>query len=257
MTWWWRTVVCGCAVILGLTTGPAAWALFTDTVSVKSGNISAGAIATPAAPTVTQTVNGASLSFVATTAGPSDGRPDKYEVLSHDMATGGSATIVCNGLAPAPAQCTVPNPTNVNLWFSVRARVGDNWIKVSPRAAYPADSTAPTTTTTAPCSATVVVCGTAADPAGVTRVEYQFQRSRRVLGLLQPTLSCWDGAKWVEVACAAFRNATGTTTWQVPGTPSVAYVAPPALTTQSFTLQVRATDTFGNVSAVQSVTFTA
>ena len=58
MSWWWRLVVCGCAVILGLTADPAAWAVFTDSASTTSGTFAAGGIATPAAPTAKQEAAG-------------------------------------------------------------------------------------------------------------------------------------------------------------------------------------------------------
>ncbi len=246
---------------------PGTLAAFTDRASIAAGPaaapttaFTAGTIATPVSPTAGQTAaSTVTLTWTATSIGSNGGTAPAYDVLRFGTATGGTATVVCAGV-PA-LNCVDSAAPSGTSYYVLRARVGSNWFKDSPRVAVTADTVAPTVSITNPldgCSGTVVACGTAADSgSGVAKVEYTFRRTRTFFLGGQPTYSCWNGNAWAAANAdnsCTFANTTGTTAWQVPGVKNTAY-ADVFLYTLTYTLTVRATDAVGNVSANATATF--
>ena len=244
------------AVAIGVsTTGTLAY--FTDQASVNAGSsantaFTSGSVATPATPTVTQTATtglaAVSWSATAVTTGAGNTTATSYDVLRYTTATGGTATVVCTGVTAT--SCSAPKVAGTS-YYAVRARFQANWVNEGGRRAHAPDTTGPTVVIDANVGAcATVVCGTASDSGGgtVALVEYNFVRRATRTG--QPTTySCWNGSTWVANAGAtcAWNNATGTTSWRVPGNQNTAYANPPAGWTYTLTLTVRGTDSFGNV----------
>jgi signal peptidase I len=96
-------------------------------------------------------------------------------------------------------------------------------------------------------STTQPACGTMSDTSTITNVDYIL---RRVQG---GVTRCWSGTAY-GTDCTTYRAGTAaTTTWRIAGANATVYATPGA-----FTLTVRVTDTWGNVTTqVRTFTVTA
>jgi hypothetical protein len=262
-------------VALVLSLASAAWAVFTDTATVRAGSatgsataFTSGSLGTPGTPVVAaQATPTSALTLTWTAASVTGGgtgtTPSGYEVLRWSAATGGTATTVCT--TTTAVTCSTTAPTSGTAWFAVRARIGGAWARDSARAAW-VDTVAPTASFTQPtnglsllagvlasnvttsCGTGAVACGTASDSSTIASAQYRFVRGGT---------QCWNGSAWVagsNAACAAGvyqagtvqqgTSPTTTATWRVPGTPGGVNGAYNALT--SYTLAIRLTDAAGN-----------
>ncbi len=235
---------------------PGTMATFSDTATIGTGSISAGAVATPAAPSAAQTApTDVTIEWTPTSVGSDSAKATSYDVLRFSAANGGAGTLVCSVTGLTCIDTSAPSGTS---YYLLRAKFATNWTKDSARVAYTPDTTAPTLTIMNPidsCSGSVAACGTASDTgSGVEKVEYTLRRVRTFF-LGGTAVTCWNGASWVgpnpDNSCP-FALANGTTSWQVPGAKSAVYADSPFLFSYMITLTARATDAAGNVSTVAS-----
>lgn len=262
----------GAVAAVAVTGTSGTLATFTDKASATTGTSSSGSIAVPTQPDVITQATGtgaAPISWAAVRTG--DTNAMSYDVVRYTQATGGIGTVVCDDVT-TPLSCTEPKPAsaaaNTTYYYAIRANYGANWFAESTaRRTYTPDVivptgtyTTPTATTTAAGSCTQLVCGTAADTGGgsVARVEFSLMRERTLILNLSSTAQCWTGSAYVAAtngACPTFYQASGTTSWAVPGQRSTAYAAAPVGYTQDFTLFVRLIDTYGNIRSSSAITY--
>lgn len=239
------------------------WATFTDrpTANLASNAYTSASVA-PTLPTVTQTVGSGdgAISWAASSVGATTART--YDVLRYTANTGGTGTVVCADITTT--SCTEAKPatasSNTTYYYSVRSEYPALWSTESARRAYTADAIAPTATITTPvltaCATTVAACGTAADTGGgtVASVDFTLRRARTPF-LSATTYQCWTGSAYVAATgttCPTYYDATGTTSWTVPGAKATVYPAAPLFGSQAFVLTVLVTDTFGNQATFTS-----
>ncbi|QCW50968.2 signal peptidase I [Nocardioides dongxiaopingii] len=233
-------------------------AAFTDANRALTSSFGAADLAVPAAPGSTQTPTTSVVALTWSSAAVGATTATAYEVLRHTTATGGTGTSVCTTTA---LSCTDVRQAGT-VYYSVRAKIGGQWVEESTRRVYTPEVTGPVLALTQPrttnvsaanmrsqvaaCVPAGIACGTSADASGVALTEYTLLRT--LTGVLGSTWFCWSGSAWVQVAqasCPTFRATTGTTSWTVPGSPATAY---PSLLAAEFLLTLRSTDAFGNVA---------
>lgn len=243
------------AAVILLAGGAGTLAAFTDPATVRAGTAAApdsaftsGRIATPATPTTSAPSSGpVQLSWSATAAGL--GTADRYEILRYTSASGGTPAIVCTTTA---LTCTEAGPVAGQVWYAVRARMGDNWTNEGARIAYaPSTATPPAVVIPVPlggCSGSVA-CGTASSASGIASVEYILRRT-----LSGGVAQCWDPVlRWQSAGTAtcAYRPASYyAPDWTIPGPPGQGIKYP-----ATYVLTVRVTDNLGN-QTIQSATTT-
>jgi signal peptidase I len=260
-------VAVGAAATVAITGTGGTLAAFTDRPTAASGTFAATSIATPTLPDpITQATGtgAAPISWAQVRVG--DTTAARYDIVRYTQATGGTGTVVCEDVTTL--SCTEPKPasaaSNTTYHYAVRARYATNWTAESAtRRSYTPDVIVPggnySTPVLTACTSAQLACGTATDTGGgtVARVEYSLLRERTILIGLVTTYQCWNGTQYVNAtnnACPTFYQATGTTSWSVPGNKSTAY-APAAGGTNDYTLVIRLIDSYGNVRTSSPITY--
>lgn len=252
-----RWLVPAVAAVL-VTTGGTAWAAFTDTAATTSGSLTAGSVSVPVTPTVAQqtTTGTATVTWTATavTTGGGNTTASSYEVYRYPAATGGTGTLVCS---TAALTCTDAKQAGT-FHYAVTARFATAWLTEGARRSYTADAAGPVVVFTRPtdgysstasglrtyvnCTGNAPACGTVSDASALTSVEYTLRSNPNA----SPADSCWSGVAFVVTTGACtFAATTGTTAWRLPGLETVSYANG---TPGVFTLTIRATDVYGNVT---------
>jgi hypothetical protein len=274
-----RWTVSGVLVVgttVALVATGATGAVFTDAATVASGAVTSGVVNTPTQPTASQTAGtgAASIGFTSTTVGTLGAPASSYEVYRYAAASGGTGTLVCTTTTTFSCSEARTTLTTGTYYYAVRAKFATNWFAESTRRTYSHDATAPTQLVTRPLAGSSngaknlrdgvtanctsgVACGSAADTGGGTVSSVQYTLLRRATSGGNTTFTCWSGTAWVNspTGVCTFANATGTTSWVVPGAPTTAYPNPGGNVTHAFVLVVRATDSFGNQSTGTQVDF--
>lgn len=271
------------ATVAGLgVSGTSAY--FTDraTISSSAGGFAAATIATPATPQPRRQLTQVQISWSPATA-VGETTVTSYEVYRYAAATGGAGTLACTTTAPTLTCTDSSAPLLGTFYYQVRARIGTNWVNDSARALCCTDVTPPTITFVGPAGGTsypkrddlrdavklvcqplnadknTAACGRATDPSGVTRVQFQLQRSRPGAGPLS-TPECYNNVDESWAPCPLFptyRDAVITTVsatevvWELRSSGKDVYDK----AIFNYTLSIIATDGAGNTSSATSIQY--